>query len=148
MRLANPGLSELITATIGDGWVADLDRLKQLESLADDPGFREQWRGIKQANKQRLAALLAERSGVAVPPDAMFDIMVKRLHEYKRQLLKILHVITLRNRIKAGQDTVPRVVCFGAKAAPGYRMAKLIIRLINGVAESVNDDPEIGDRLK
>ena len=150
IKLSNPRLADLITTTIGDGWLTDLDRLKQLEPLADDPAFRDEWRRIKQHNKQTLAALLDERLGVAVNPDALFDIMVKRLHEYKRQLLKTLHVVTLYNRIKAdpGRAVVPRVICFGAKAAPGYQMAKLIIRLINGVAEVVNDDPDVADKLK
>lgn len=150
IRLANPRLAELITATIGEGWLTDLDKLKDLEPFADDPAFRAQWRRIKQGNKQTLADLLRERAGVVVSPDAMFDIMVKRLHEYKRQLLKTLHVITLYNRIKADpqREVVPRVVCFGAKAAPGYQMAKLIIKLINDVAAVVNADPDVGDKLK
>ncbi|CAA9261324.1 MAG: Glycogen phosphorylase, partial [uncultured Chloroflexia bacterium] len=150
IRLANPRLAELITARLGDGWLTDLDQLKRLEPLADDPAFRAQWREIKQENKRVLAALIQDRTGVAVSPDAMFDIMVKRLHEYKRQLLKMLHVVTLYNRIKADPNraVVPRVVYFGAKAAPGYQMAKLIIKLINDVAAVVNDDPDIGDKLK
>jgi starch phosphorylase len=150
MRLANPQLADLITATIGDGWLTDLDQLKQLEPFADDPAFRAEWRRIKQQNKQALAALINERMGVVVNPDAMFDVMVKRLHEYKRQLLKVLHIITLRNRIKAApnRDIVPRVFYFGAKAAPGYQMAKLIIKLINDVAAVVNHDPELGEKLK
>ncbi len=150
MRLANPELADVITARIGDGWLTDLTQLRQLEPLADDRAFHAEWRRIKQANKQLLAALVEERLGVVIRPDALFDVMVKRLHEYKRQLLKTLHIITLYNRIKANPNraVVPRVICFGAKAAPGYQMAKLIIRLINGVAAVVNDDPEVGDRLK
>ncbi|HEX6289420.1 MAG TPA: glycogen/starch/alpha-glucan phosphorylase [Herpetosiphonaceae bacterium] len=150
VHLANPALSDLITATIGGAWLTDLDQLKRLEPSAEDAGFRARWREIKQHNKQALATLIAESTGVGVRPDAMFDIMAKRLHEYKRQLLKLLHVITLYNRIKADphEDRVPRVVCFAAKAAPGYRMAKLIIKLINDVARVVNADPDVGDRLK
>jgi len=150
IQQSNPRLAALITATIGDGWLTDLDQLKQLEPYTDDPAFRARWRQIKQHNKQVLAALIQERTGVAVRPDALFDIMVKRLHEYKRQLLKILHVITLYNRIKADPtiSLVPRVVYFGAKAAPGYQMAKLIIKLINRVAAVVNHDPEVGETLK
>ena len=150
MRLANPALSDLITDTIGDGWLTDLDRLRELEPFADDPAFRARWRQIKHANKQLLAGIIQDRSGLVVSPDALFDVMVKRLHEYKRQLLKLLHVIELRNRIKADPnlDIVPRVVCFGAKAAPGYRMAKLIIKLINSVGATINNDPDIGDKLK
>jgi starch phosphorylase len=150
VRLANPRLSELITSAIGDGWVADLQRLRELEPLADDPAFRADWRRAKLANKQQLAAILRERTGVAVEPTALFDVMVKRLHEYKRQLLKVLHALELYERITAGSptDPVPRVVVFGAKAAPGYRRAKLIIKLINAVADAVNGDPAVGDRLK
>ena len=150
MQLANPRLADLITATIGADWVTDLAQLKQLEPYADDSAFRDRWRQIKQQNKQVLAALIQERTGVAVRTDALFDVMVKRLHEYKRQLLKLLHVITLYNRIKAdpNRDVVPRVVYFGAKAAPGYQMAKLIIKLINGVATVVNHDPAVGERLQ
>jgi len=150
IRLANPRLSELITSRLGDGWLTDLDQLKRLEPLADDPAFRAQWHQIKQENKRVLAALIQDRTGVVVSPDAMFDVMVKRLHEYKRQLLKMLHVVALYNRIKAdpNRPVVPRVVYFGAKAAPGYQMAKLIIKLINDVAAVVNDDPEVGEKLK
>jgi starch phosphorylase len=150
LRLANPPLAALITQTIGDGWLTDLEQLKRLESYAEDPAFRARWREIKQQNKALLAAIFQERAGVALRPEALFDIMAKRLHEYKRQLLKVLHIITLYNRIKDGTDgaPVPRVVCFGAKAAPGYAMAKLIIKLINNVAGVINNDPDVGDQLK
>ncbi len=150
VKLANPQLAELITETIGDGWLTDLERLKQLEPHAEDAAFRARWRQVKQQNKQTLAELIAERTGYTVSPDAMFDIMVKRLHEYKRQLLKTLHIITLYNRIKADPnvDLVPRVVYFGAKAAPGYRVAKLIIKLINSVGALINQDEAVGDKLK
>jgi glycogen phosphorylase len=150
MRLANPALADLITATLGEGWLTNLDALRGLEPHADDAAFRARWRAIKQQNKALLAAIIAERAGVTVRPDALFDIMAKRLHEYKRQLLKVLHVITLYNRIKAdpGQDVLPRVVCFGAKAAPGYAQAKLIIKLIHAVADVVNQDADVGGRLQ
>jgi starch phosphorylase len=150
VQSSNPQLAELITETIGESWLTDLTELRQLEPYADDPAFRGRWRKIKQQNKQALADLIQDRSAVTVQADAMFDIMVKRLHEYKRQLLKVLHVITLNNRIKAdpSRPIVPRVFYFGAKAAPGYRMAKLIIKLINSVGTIVNRDRQIGDRLK
>ncbi|MHC4408537.1 MAG: glycogen/starch/alpha-glucan phosphorylase, partial [Planctomycetota bacterium] len=150
LRLANPRLSELITKTIGDGWLRDLDRLKELEPHAADSGFRAEWRAIKQANKQDLAATLMDRTGIEVDPDSLFDVMVKRLHEYKRQLLKALHIVTLYRRIKADPDidVVPTTFVFGAKAAPGYTMAKLIIKLINSIGGVVNDDPDVARRLK
>jgi len=150
LKLANPRLAELISSAIGDGWLTDLDQLRRLEPFADDPAFRAAWRAVKQHNKQALAGIIRDRAGVAVDPATLFDVMVKRLHEYKRQLLKALHVITLYQRLKAdpAAEIVPRTVVFGAKAAPGYKMAKLIIRLINGVAEVVNGDPALGDRLK
>jgi starch phosphorylase len=150
MRLANPRLSELITQTIGDGWLRDLDRLEGLEPHAEDSGFRAAWRAIKQANKRDLAATLMDRTGIEVDPDSLFDVMVKRLHEYKRQLLKALHIVTLYRRIKANPDidVVPTTFVFGAKAAPGYTMAKLIIKLINSVGNVVNADPDVAGRLK
>ena len=132
MRLANPRLSELITETIVDGWLRDLEQLRGLEDHIDDASFRNRWREIKLENKQDLAAIIRDRTGVEVDPNSLFDIMVKRLHEYKRQLLKALHIVTLYNRIKDNPDAeiVPRTFIFGAKAAPGYHMAKLIIKLI------------------
>ncbi len=150
MRLANPRLSELITGKIGDGWLRDLDELKRLEPLADDAEFRRQWREVKQLNKHRLGAHVAEKYGLALDPTSLFDVMVKRLHEYKRQLLKALHIITLYDRIKAdpAAEVLPRTFIFGAKAAPGYHMAKLIIRLINGIGEVVNADKDVAGRLK
>ena len=146
MRLANPRLSELITAGLGgDGWLTDLDRLTGLEPLADDPAFRERWRAVKRHNKVDLAAYTARTTGVVIDPDALCDVMIKRFHEYKRQLLKVLHVITLYNRIQDGLGAagVPRTVIFGGKAAPGYRAAKQIMRLINAVADAVNTDPAV-----
>jgi starch phosphorylase len=156
--LSNPRLSALITGRIGDGWAADLEgQLIRLEPLADDPGFRRDWRAVKAENKRVLAALVKERTGVAVDPASMFDIQVKRLHEYKRQHLNVLYLITLYNRLIGGgavdrdftiHRLTPRTVIFGGKAAPGYRMAKLIIRLINGVADVVNRDPRTDGLLK
>ncbi len=150
MRLANPRLSELITSKIGSGWLNDLEQLQQLESFVDDPKFRKKWRKIKQRNKQDLAGLMQQLTGVELDPNSIFDVMVKRLHEYKRQLLKALHIIWLYQRVKANPDTeiVPRTFLFGAKAAPGYTMAKRIIKLIHNVAGIVNHDPDVRGRLK
>ncbi|MBN1220787.1 MAG: glycogen/starch/alpha-glucan phosphorylase [Anaerolineae bacterium] len=150
IRLANPRLADLITTTIGDGWLTDLEQLKQLEAHADSARFRRAWREVKQRNKEDLAAYILKHTGLKVDPNSLFDVMVKRLHEYKRQLLKALHIITLYNRIKANPDIeiIPRTFIFGAKAAPGYYMAKLIIKLINSLAEVVNNDPDVRNRLK
>lgn len=150
MRLANPRLAELIAATIGDGWLTDLDQLKGLEAHVDSTRFRRSWRQVKQANKQDLAEYILDRTGVEVDSDSIYDVLVKRLHEYKRQHLKALHIITLYNRVKADPsvEVVPRTFVFGAKAAPGYLMAKLIIKLINSVADVVNNDPDVRGRLK
>ncbi|MBM4200038.1 MAG: glycogen/starch/alpha-glucan phosphorylase [Gammaproteobacteria bacterium] len=147
----NPGLSALVTEAIGDGWVTDLGKLSGLRAFVDDRGFRERWRAVKQENKQRLLAFKQQELGLEVDPLAMFDVQVKRIHEYKRQLLNILHVIHLYDRIKrgdAGTDWTPRCVIFGGKAAPGYAMAKLIIKLINNVATVVNRDPALKDFLR
>jgi starch phosphorylase len=150
IQLANPRLSRLITETIGDGWLNDLERLSELERHVEDPGFRQAWREIKQQNKNDLAVAILQRTGIEVDPNSMFDVMVKRLHEYKRQLLKALHIVTLYNRLKDNPDLdiLPRTFIFGAKAAPGYHKAKLIIKLINSVAEVVNSDPVVGKKLK
>jgi len=147
---SNPRLAQLITRRIGDGWTKNLDELKRLEPLADDTDFRAEWRQVKHEVKCDLAAQIRERVGVNVNPNSMFDIQVKRLHEYKRQHLNVLHIITLFNRIKKDPDIdmTPRTFIFGGKAAPGYFMAKLIIKLINSVAEVVNHDPDVRDRLK
>ena len=146
----NPGLSALISETIGDGWIADLSQLRHLVPFAEDASFRARWRAIKQANKACLAALIQRDCGVTFDPQALFDVQVKRIHEYKRQLLNILHVIHLYNRIKRGDtaDWTPRCVLIGGKAAPGYAMAKRIIKLICNVASVINADPDVGDRLK
>ena len=149
LNQANPGLAKLISSRIGNGWVKNLDQLRQLTPLASDPEFQAAFVQVKRDNKARLAALIAERLSIRVNPDSLFDVQIKRIHEYKRQLLNVLHVITLYNRIRAGGcDAPPRTVIFGGKAAPGYRMAKLIIRLINDVADIVNNDAAVGDRLK
>jgi len=148
--LSNPRLSELITSEIGDAWVKNLDLLRRLEELAENPAFQQKWRQVKLANKTDLAALIRTRTGVTVDPGSLFDIQVKRLHEYKRQHLNVLHIITLYNRLKRqpALEITPRTFIFGGKAAPGYFMAKLIIKLITGVAEVVNRDPDVGGRLK
>ena len=147
---ANPGLSGLISREIGEGWVTDLTQLSRLRPLADDPAFREEWRQVKLDNKKRLAGLVKSDCGVVFNPPALFDIQVKRIHEYKRQLLNILHVIHLYDRIKRGDvgEWTPRCVLIGGKAAPGYAMAKLIIKLTSNVATLVNGDPDVGDLLK
>ena len=148
LNQANPGLSKLITSRIGKTWPKDLDQLKRLTVLADDPDFRAEFAQVKRANKVRLAKMIQERLNIEVNPDALFDVQIKRIHEYKRQLLNVLHVITLYNRIRNGADSVPRVVIFAGKSAPGYQMAKRVIKLINDVADIVNNDPLVGDRLK
>lgn len=149
IKLANPLLSALITSKIGDGWLANLEALRSLEAFADDADFQQQWREVKRANKARLAAHIQKRLGLAVDPDSLFDVMVKRLHEYKRQVLKVLHIITLYNRLKSGPgvDIHPRTFIFGAKAAPGYQMAKLVIKLINSVGEVVNRERDLPLRV-
>ncbi|HEY8307403.1 MAG TPA: glycogen/starch/alpha-glucan phosphorylase [Lapillicoccus sp.] len=151
VRLANKNLSALITDAIGPGWVTDLDRLSELEPFADDAAFRERFRTVKKTCKTSLAKHLLARNDVVLPTDAMLDVMVKRLHEYKRQTLKVLHIVTLYQQIRSGElnadDVTPRVFVFGAKAAPGYRMAKQIIGLINAVGETVNSDPLVKGRL-
>ena len=150
LLVGNPGLSRLITEAIGDGWPTDLQQLRRLEPLADDAAFQSAWREIKRENKRDLASVLRARTGIAVEPDSLFDVQVKRLHEYKRQHLNALHVIALYNRLKRNPraDVVPRTFVFGGKAAPGYVMAKLIIRLINGIGEVVNADADVAGRLK
>ncbi|MFI7540282.1 glycogen/starch/alpha-glucan phosphorylase [Actinoplanes sp. NPDC049599] len=151
VRLANPRLSALITKRIGDdGWLTHLDRLSELESAADDPAFREQWRAVKRLNRVDLAEHTLAATGVAIDPDALCDVMIKRFHEYKRQLLRVLHVIVLYHRIRRGEvaGVVPRTVVFGGKAAPGYVAAKRIMRLANAVADLVNADPVVAPYLK
>ncbi len=149
LNQANPALTALITSKIGDGFQKELTQLKKLEKYADDKQFRQDFRAVKQANKARLADKIWHLTGVKLNTNALFDVQIKRIHEYKRQLLNVLHVITLYHRIRKGEKlSCPRVVIFGGKAAPGYQMAKLIIRLINDVAQAVNNDPAVGDQLK
>jgi len=150
LLLSNPALSRLISRQIGDNWITHLEDLKRLEKFAENLDFQLAWRQVKQENKQDLAAIIREKTGIVVDPAGLFDIMVKRIHEYKRQHLKVLHIITLYHRLKRqpGLDITPRTFIFGGKAAPGYHMAKLIIKLINSVAEEVNHDPVLEGRLK
>ncbi|GEO81767.1 glycogen/starch/alpha-glucan phosphorylase [Pararhodospirillum oryzae] len=147
---SNPPLATLITDAIGPAWVSDLDRLRDLEALADDAAFQDSFRAIKRKAKTRAAALIAERCGVAVRPETLFDTQIKRIHEYKRQLLNILQVIARYNHLRASgkPDLLPRTVIFGGKAAPGYFMAKKIIRLINDVADAINHDPAVRGLLR
>jgi glycogen phosphorylase len=151
MALSNPALTALITRHIGDHWIANLeDELARIEPFATERGFQEEWQDVKAANKRILTTLINERTGTLVDPESLFDIQVKRLHEYKRQHLNVLYLVTLYNRLKRGADTatVPRTMIFGGKAAPAYRMAKLIIRLINGIADVINHDPKASPFLK
>jgi starch phosphorylase len=146
----NPGLTRLVTERIGPGFMDDLDQLTQLDAHADDPGFQQQFRAVKHANKQRLADLIRERVNITVSPDAMFDVQVKRIHEYKRQLLNIIEAVAHYSAIRAHPETdwVPRVKIFAGKAAPSYWNAKLIIKLINDVAKVINNDPSVRGLLK
>jgi len=150
LLLSNPKLALLITQKLGNNWIKQLDELKQLEAFVDDAEFCDRWRQIKQENKQNLAKYIWQNKGIEVNPNSLFDIQVKRIHEYKRQLLNVLYIITLYNRIKRNPnvDILPRTFILGGKAAPGYYMAKLIIKLINSVADVVNNDPDVCDRLK
>jgi starch phosphorylase len=151
MVLSNPKLTELISTHIGHGWISNLeDELRRIEPLAEDEEFQRTWRSVKSDNKIALAAFVHERTGITPDPQSLFDIQVKRLHEYKRQHLNALYLIALYNRMKRAPGTAitPRTVIFGGKAAPGYRMAKLIIRLITGVAGVVNRDPSVSEFLK
>lgn len=150
LAASNPELSRLLDTTLGEAWRTDLSQLRGLSRFVEDPAFRAQWRAVKKANKQRLAAMVWRDCGVAFDPDALFDVQVKRIHEYKRQLLNVLHVIHLYDRIKRGDiaNWTPRCVLVGGKAAPGYAMAKRIIRLVNAVAEVVNHDAATQDLLR
>jgi starch phosphorylase len=150
LQLANPSLSGLITQTISDGWSIQLDRLTGLEAHCDRADFRAHWRAIKQANKARLASHVRAHCGVEIDPTWLFDIQVKRIHEYKRQHLNALNIVTRYLRLKADPtlDVVPRVFVFGGKAAPGYFMAKCIIKLITSIAEMVNGDPDVSGRMR
>jgi starch phosphorylase len=148
--LSNPKLASLVSDKIGDGWIKDLSQLKKLETCTKDRVFLDRWQAVKRNNKQLLSEIIRKRTGIVTDPDSLFDIHVKRIHEYKRQHLNVLHVITLYNRILNGltQDMPSRTVIFGGKAAPGYFMAKLIIKLIHSVAEVINNDSRAGDLLK
>jgi starch phosphorylase len=150
LALSNPGLRELLDDTIGEGWLRDLNKLRGLEAFVDDPAFRGQWRAVKRANKARLAEYVRSTAGAELNPDWLFDIQVKRIHEYKRQHLNVLHIITLYHRLKQnpGLQVPPRAFIFGGKAAPGYFMAKRIIKLINAVGETVNNDPDVNQFLR
>ncbi|SFT95917.1 glycogen/starch/alpha-glucan phosphorylase [Mesorhizobium sp. YR577] len=146
----NPGLTGLIREAIGDRFLDDINALKDLDALADDAAFREKFAGVKRANKERLASLVLERQGIKVDPSAMFDIQIKRIHEYKRQLLNIIEAVALYDQIRSHpeRDWMPRVKFFGGKAAPSYHNAKLIIKLANDVAKVINRDPAVGGLLK
>jgi starch phosphorylase len=148
--LANPALAALIRSAIGDAWVRDLGELHRLETMAGDAGFRAEWRRVKRDNKARLAQIVRAATGLAVSPDSLFDVQAKRIHEYKRQHLNLLHIVTLYARLlrEPGLDCPPRTFIFGGKAAPGYFMAKTIIRLANAVGRVVNADPRVRDRIK
>ena len=152
VRISNPGLSQLITEAIGDGWLTNLDRLRGLEPFADDPEFRARFAAIKADNRDRFAKVLKARDGLDLAEDGMVDAMVKRLHEYKRQSLKLLHIISLYEQIKSGKlsldEVTPRTFVFGAKAAPGYVRAKETIALINAVGATINADASLKGRLK
>jgi len=148
--LSNPGLATLLTSRIGSVWISDIEKLRRLEPIVFDTEFSAEWRAVKQKNKNRLANYIRDRIGIVVDPESIFDVLVKRLHEYKRQHLQVLHILTLLKRIQRnpGAEIVPRTFLFGGKAAPGYRMAKLIIKLIHSVGEVVNSDPSVRGRLK
>ena len=150
LDVCNPELSALITESIGEGWLKDSTKLIQLDRFADDASFREKFHAIKRGHKVRLAKIIQDTCGVSVSPDALFDVQIKRLHEYKRQHLNLLHIVSLYRRIIANPnlDIAPRVFIFGAKAAPGYYLAKNIIHAINAVAAKVNHDPRVDGKLK
>ena len=150
LLLSNPGLAALISDRIGRKWIRDLSLLRALEGCAGDGDFLNEWQAVKRRNKERLAGVIRERTGVVADPGSLFDIQVKRIHEYKRQHLNVLHVVTLYNRIRNGrtEGMTPRTVIFGGKVAPAYGMARLIIRLIHAVAETINGDPQAADWLK
>jgi len=150
LKKANPGLSDLITGVVGDSWITDLAKIKEISGCVDDRSFCEKWRSVKRENKVLLAGYIKNRTGITVNPDSMFDVQVKRIHEYKRQVLFALYLISQYIRIKNDprSDIVPRTAVIGGKSAPGYMMAKLIIKFINSIADVVNNDPDLHDKLK
>ena len=150
LNQANRRLAELITSRIGSGWVKNLSQLKHLIPLADDASFRKEFADVKRADKERFVSMLKHKHNIDISVDSLFDVQIKRIHEYKRQLLNVLHIVTLYNRLREDRDTqhVPRTVIFGGKAAPGYAQAKLIIKLISDIADVVNNDPKVAGRLK
>ena len=150
LNLCNPGLATLISDNIGNRWVTDLFELKKLEKFSEDKQFQKDWRNVKQVNKDNLAEYIRTQMDIEVNRQSLFDCQTKRIHEYKRQLLNVLYIITLYNKIKSGKDNnfVPRTFIFSGKAAPAYLTAKMVIKLINAVASVINEDPEIGDKLK
>ncbi|MBV9035353.1 MAG: glycogen/starch/alpha-glucan family phosphorylase, partial [Acidobacteriaceae bacterium] len=150
LALSNPGLAQLISSRIGEGWIADLDQLRKLEDYVEDSHFRDQWRETQHNVKRELVAYIQKKTGAVIDPASMLDVIVKRIHEYKRQHLKVLHILTLYNRIKKDPSIsfTPRTFLFGGKAAPGYYIAKLIIKLVNSVAEVVNNDSDVRGRLQ
>jgi glycogen phosphorylase len=150
MVLSNPRLTQLLTARLGQGWIHDLEKLRRLEPIIGDPELAEEWQAIKRHNKERLAAYVHDQLAITVDPASMFDVLVKRMHEYKRQHLQVLHILMLYKRIQHNPDAdiQPRTFIFGGKAAPGYRMAKLIIKLIHSVAAVIHGDPLVRDRIK
>ena len=145
LNQANPGLSGLITRHIGTGWIKDLSEIRKLVPFAGDPDFRKAFRDVKRANKEWLSEIIRMRLKLTVDPASMFDVQIKRIHEYKRQLLNVLHIVTMYNRIREGRtgDIVPRTAIFGGKAAPGYATAKLIIKLIHCIGDVINHDPAV-----
>merc|ERR1712212_1241199 len=150
LLLCNPMLADVISEKIGTEWPVHLDQLTMLKEWANDEKFQREVMKVKQDNKNKLAGMLQESTGIQINPNSVFDIQVKRIHQYKRQLLNILHIITMYNRIKANphKKWVPRTVMIGGKAAPGYYMAKQIIKLFNYIADKVNNDPDVGSKLK
>ena len=150
LKMCNPALSALIDEYVGPGWTKDLYQLEKLKPLASDPELLARWQQVKRSNKEALCRYIKRHNDIEVDPDSLFDVQVKRMHEYKRQLLNVLHVVTLYNRIKDDpqQPVVPRTFIFGGKAAPSYVAAKLTIRLINAVASVVNRDPDVAGRIK
>jgi len=150
MVLSNPRLTRLISSHIGDSWIKNLDQLQQLEPMAEDSGFRQDWRDIKQAIKRDLASQIHQKFGILVDPSSLFDVQIKRIHEYKRQHLNMLHIVTLYSQLKQNPnlEITPRTFIFGGKAAPGYHMAKLMIKLVTAVGDMVNKDPDLHNQLR